>query len=291
MRRKLSVIVLVLMMMLGFAILLYPKVSNWLAERNQMKIIQNLHKAVEEFNTEELEAERDKAMEYNHSLQNVQISDPFLDESGVSVPDNYNEILDFGNGIMAELVIPCIGVNLPIYHGTDEKVLELGIGHMYQSSFPIGGDGFHAVLSGHTGLPSVELLTDLEKLKIGDRFYIKILNDTLAYQVDSVLVVEPYDTSELEPVEGKDYVTLVTCTPYGINTHRLLVRGVRVPYIPDEESNGSYTISNIIGPGAISWWTVGSVIGGVALLILILVIIAFKKDKQDKKAKRKKDET
>lgn len=284
-------IVLVLMMMLGFAILLYPKVSNWLAERNQMKIIQNLHKAVEEFNTEELEAERDKAMEYNHSLQNVQIRDPFLDESGVSVPDRYNEILDFGNGIMAELVIPCIGVNLPIYHGTDEKVLELGIGHMYQSSFPIGGDGFHAVLSGHTGLPSVELLTDLEKLKIGDRFYIKILNDTLAYQVDSVLVVEPYDTSALEPVEGKDYVTLVTCTPYGINTHRLLVRGVRVPYIPDEESNGSYTISNIIGPGTISWWTVGSVIGGVALLILILVIIAFKKDKQDKKAKRKKDET
>lgn len=215
MRRKLSVIVLVLTMMLGFAILLYPKFSNWLAERNQMKTIQNLHKAVEEFNTEELEAEREKAMEYNYSLQNVQICDPFLDESGISVPERYNEILDFGNGIMAELVIPCIGVNLPIYHGTDEKVLELGIGHMYQSSFPIGGDGFHAVLSGHTGLPSVELLTDLEKLKIGDRFYIKILNDTLAYQVDSVLVVEPYDTSALEPVEGKDYVTLVTCTPYG----------------------------------------------------------------------------
>ena len=279
------------MMMLGFAILLYPRVSNWLAERNQMKTIQNLHKAVEKYDTEELKDERDKAMEYNYSLQNVQISDPFGDETGMPIPDRYNEILDFGNGVMAELAIPCIGVNLPIYHGTDEKVLELGVGHMYQSSFPIGGEGFHTVLSGHTGLPSVKLLTDLEKLKIGDRFYIKILNDTLAYQVDSVLVVEPYDTSALEPVEGKDYVTLVTCTPYGINTQRLLVRGVRVPYTPDEETDGSYTISNIIGLGAISWWTVGSVIGGVALLILILVIIAFRKGKQDKKTKGEKDET
>ena len=285
MKRKLSVIVLVLMMMLGFAILLYPKVSNWLAERNQMKTIQNLHKAVEQFNEEELESERNKAIEYNNSLQSIQINDPFGDESDMPVPELYNEILDFGNGVMAELAIPCIGVNLPIYHGTDAKVLERGVGHMYQTSFPIGGEGFHSVLSGHTGLPSVELLTDLEKLKIGDHFYIKILNDTLAYQVDSVIVAEPYDTSALQPIEGKDYVTLVTCTPYGINTHRLLVRGVRVPYTPDEETNGSYTISNIIEPGAISWWVVGGAIGGIALLILIIIILAFKKDKKDKKNK------
>ena len=282
MKRKLSVIVLVLMMMLGFAILLYPKVSNRLAERNQMKTIQDLHKAVEKFDDKELESERNKALEYNYSLQNVQIGDPFGDETDMSAPEIYNEILDFGNGVMGELIIPCIDVKLPIYHGTDDKVLELGAGHMYQSSFPIGGEGFHAVLSGHTGLPSVELLTDLEKLKMGDRFYIKILNDTLAYQVDSILVTEPYDTSALEPVEGKDYVTLVTCTPYGINTHRLLVRGVRVPYVPDEEADGSYTISNIIEPGAISWWVVAGVIGGIALLILILIIAAFKKDKKEK---------
>lgn len=279
MKKKLATIFLILMMISGFAILLYPKVSNWLAKRNQIKTIQNFHKAVEEFDTEELEAERNKAVEYNQSLQNVQISDPFGEEADMNVHGNYNEILDFGNGIMAELSIPCIDVNLPIYHGTGEKILEKGIGHIHQSSFPIGGEGFHAILSGHTGLPSVELLTDLEKLKIGDRFYIKILKDTLAYEVDSILVVEPYDTSALQPVEGKDYVTLVTCTPYGINTQRLLVRGVRVPYIADEESEGSYTVNKIIGPDAISKKMIVCIAGGVVLLILIVIIVVLKKDK------------
>lgn len=280
MKKKLATIFLILMMISGFAILLYPKVSNWLAKRNQIKTIQNFHKAVEEFDTEELEAERNKAIEYNQSLQNVQISDPFGEEADMNVHGNYNEILDFGNGIMAELSIPCIDVNLPIYHGTGEKILEKGIGHIHQSSFPIGGEGFHAILSGHTGLPSVELLTDLEKLKIGDRFYIKILKDTLAYEVDSILVVEPYDTSALQPVEGKDYVTLVTCTPYGINTQRLLVRGVRVPYIADEESQGSYTVNKIIGPDAISKKMIVCIAGGVVLLILIVIIVVLKNDKK-----------
>lgn len=280
MKKKLATIFLILMMISGFAILLYPKVSNWLAKRNQIKTVQNFHKAVEEFDTEELEAERNKAIEYNQSLQNVQISDPFGEEADMNVHGNYNEILDFGNGIMAELSIPCIDVNLPIYHGTGEKILEKGIGHIHQSSFPIGGEGYHAILSGHTGLPSVELLTDLEKLKIGDRFYIKILKDTLAYEVDSILVVEPYDTSALQPVEGKDYVTLVTCTPYGINTQRLLVRGVRVPYIADEESEGSYTVNKIIGPDAISKKMIVCIAGGVVLLILIVIIVVLKKDKK-----------
>lgn len=280
MKKKLATIFLILMMISGFAILLYPKVSNWLAKRNQIKTIQNFHKAVEEFDTEELEAERNKAVEYNQSLQNVQISDPFGEEADMNVHGNYNEILDFGNGIMAELSIPCIDVNLPIYHGTGEKILEKGIGHIHQSSFPIGGEGFHAILSGHTGLPSVELLTDLEKLKIGDHFYIKILKDTLAYEVDSILVVEPYDTSALQPVEGKDYVTLVTCTPYGINTQRLLVRGVRVPYIADEESQGSYTVNKIIGPDAISKKMIVCIAGGVVLLILIVIIVVLKNDKK-----------
>lgn len=281
MRRKLAMVLLVLMMILGFGILLYPTFSNMLAKRNQIKTIQSMNKAVGQCDEEQLEIEKNKAIEYNQSLQDVRIEDMFESIDDEKQTDIYNEILDFGGGVMAELDIPCINVNLPIYHGTDEKVLGKGIGHLYHSSFPIGGEGFHAVLSGHTGLPNMELLTDLEEMKKGDCFYIKILNYTLAYKVDQILVVEPYDTSALEPVQGKDYVTLVTCTPYGINTHRLLVRGVRIPYSHGDESDGSYTINNILESGAISWYVVAGVIGVISLVIIILLIIILKKDRED----------
>lgn len=280
MRRKLAVIALVLMMMLGFGILLYPALSDFLARRNQIKTIQNMHRAVEQYSDGELELKKNRAEEYNRSLQDVQIGDMFESADDEENRDIYNGILDFGEGVMAELDIPCINVNLPVYHGTDEEVLGKGIGHLYKSSFPVGGEGFHAVLTGHTGLPNMELLTDLEEMKMGDCFYIKILNYTLAYEVDQILVKEPYDTSELQPVSGKDYVTLVTCTPYGINTHRLLVRGVRIPYQQGDESDGGYAVDKIFESGALGWYIIGIVIGVICLIIIIILIIVFKKDRE-----------
>lgn len=246
-----------------------------------MESIQVMEKNIEKLDEEQCQKEKQKAIEYNEAIQGENIKDPFVPGSGVVLPDNYNEIMDFGDGVMGELDIPCIGVKMPIYHGTEEEVLQKGAGHLYQTAFPIGGDGTHCVLSGHTGLPSAELLTDLDEVKKGDCFYIKVLNDTLAYKVDRILVVDPNDTSALKPEKRKDYVTLVTCTPYGVNSHRLLVRGTRIPYTAGAEDEGPYVLKNVTNLEAVSWWVVIAVFGAVVVIIILLGIIIFRKGKKD----------
>ncbi len=288
MRNKLSVILVALIFLLGLGITLYPTISNYLAEKNQMENIQIMQNNVEKLDPEEIEKIKNEAMEYNSALTGDGIKDPFIPGSGVVLPDNYNQIMDFGDGIMAELIIPAIGVELPIYHGTSDEILAKGVGHLKETAFPIGGEGTHCVVSGHTGLPSARLLTDLEDIEIGEYFYIKTMGETLAYKIDDIHSVEPYDTSDLKPVKNKDYVTIITCTPYGINTHRLIVRGERVPYTPSEtEEQGPYTVVNIIGLQSVGWGVVGAVIGGVVLVIVILFIIILKTGKKDKKNKSK----
>lgn len=179
-----------------------------------------------------------EARQYNIDLtrSEVQLTDPFKDKKSNGETLFYNRILDLdGSGIMGYVKIPCISVDLPIYHGTSAEVLEHGIGHLAASSFPVGGKSTHAVLTGHTGLSSAKLFTDLTEMKKGDLFFIHVLDKKLAYRVDQINVIRPENTRKLQIIDGKDYVTLLTCTPYGVNDHRLLVRGIRTEYHEKEE--------------------------------------------------------
>lgn len=236
MKRKLPII---LIFLIGICILLYPAVSNVLASFTQTRVISNYEEAVSRLSPEEKTEEIKKANQYNSSL----VSNETEVVEGVS----YVDLLNVGE-VMAYLEIPKIKVKLPIYHGTSDAVLERGIGHMEKSSLPVGGSSTHAVLTGHTGLPQASLLTNLTKLEIGDQFYIHLLDEVLAYQVDQIKVVLPEETSDLQIIEGEDFVTLITCTPYGVNTHRLLVRGTRVEYVESEVQATNSIIENEISP-------------------------------------------
>lgn len=210
--RKRNTTLLVLLLLAGAGIFLYPAVSNFVNHLNGSYAIAQMQRQLVDA---DIAQQRQLARSYNARLTEGE-------------PEGYEEILDLANGIMGSILIPKIDVNLPIYHGTDEDVLTKGVGHLPSSAFPIGGEGNHAVLTGHTGLPSAKLFTDLTELEEGDTFYIHILEETLAYQVDQIKVVLPSEGQDLTAVPGEDYCTLVTCTPYGVNSHRLLVRGHRV---------------------------------------------------------------
>lgn len=232
------IIAIVLLLFLGIGFFLYPHVSNLLMERNQSYAIQNFEEQVKNADVDKMEEEWKKAEEYNESLNGNVLRDPFLEGSGMVLQENYKEVLNM-NGIMGYIDIPDIQVNLAIYHGTGESTLKKGVGHLEGTFLPIGGESTHAVFTGHTGLATAKLFTDLTELKEGDMFYLHILDRVLAYQVDQIKVVEPDNTDDLKPVAGKDYVTLVTCTPYGVNSHRLLVRGKRTEYHAWQEKQAS----------------------------------------------------
>ena len=221
----------------GAGIFLYPAASNMLAEKNQKNVITAYEAQISSEDKAVLEEARRQAVMYNENLAGDPVHDPFVAGSGYVVPDNYEEVLNLnGDGVMGYVEIPKIDVNLPIYHGTSEEVLEKGVGHLDMTSLPIGGDGTHSVLSAHRGLPSAELFTRLDEMEIGDVFYIHVLGETLAYRVDDIRTVLPEDLARITLKEGRDLVTLMTCTPYAVNTHRLLVRGTRVPYKEARES-------------------------------------------------------
>ena len=223
-------------MLAGLIIAAYPFISNYLYERRQQDIITS-YETQQKTDTETNE-ELENVKEYNKSLAaaNVTVTDPF-DPEGLSGfgRREYEPLLNVNEeGMMGYLEIPVIDVRLGIYHGTGENVLKNGVGHLKNTSLPIGGEGTHAVLSAHAGLPEKKLFTDLELMKEGDIFYIHVFGETLAYETDRITVIEPHNTEDLKIQEGKDYVTLVTCTPYGINSHRLLVRGKRIPFVEKE---------------------------------------------------------
>lgn len=227
-------LLIALLFLAGISIVLYPMVSNVLYEKDQSIVLTQYNESVEQTDTEQLDAERQAAREYNESLleSDVFLSEPF-DPSQILDPtvEPYASLLNLeGDGIMGYVEIPEISVNLPIYHGTAPEVLGKGIGHLQNTSLPVGGENTHTVLTGHTGLAGKRLFTDLSQLETGDAFYLHILGQTLAYEVDAIHIVEPNQTELLTIQPGRDLATLVTCHPYGINTHRLLVRGTRVPY-------------------------------------------------------------
>lgn len=223
------------MFVLGLGLLSYPLVSSFISARQAAQVSADYSDAVQGFPKEQVQAEWDEAVKYNENLSGSPAHDPFIEGSGMAMTDNYDEMLDLTE-VMATISIPKINVVLPVYHGTSSKVLESAIGHLEGSSLPVGGPSTHCILTGHTGLPKARLFTDLTELENGDRFYIRVLDRTLAYEVDQIKVVEPDDKSDLKRAVGQDYVTLLTCTPYGINSHRLLVRGHRVDYVDNEEN-------------------------------------------------------
>ena len=218
-------IILILLLLAGLSLLLYPSFSDYWNSFHQSRAISSYVERVAQIDNAAYDEILASARRYNAALDTGQFRWFLRDEE----KEIYNAELDVeGNGSMGYITIDKLHVQLPIYHGTSEMVLQSAIGHLEWTSLPVGGEGTHAVLSGHRGLPSARLFTDLDKLVLGDRFILSVLNEVLTYEVDQIRVVEPEDLTELQIVPGKDYCTLVTCTPYGINTHRLLVRGHRV---------------------------------------------------------------
>lgn len=226
-----------LVILLGIGILVYPSLSEYLSELNGSRATASYDDSVLQMEQAHLDDLLAQAQEYNRQLAQVSAGQvPQSDADGNPItPESYWDLLNVDSaGMMGYIEIPKLSTTIPIYHGTSEAVLQVGIGHLQNTSLPVGGEATHAALSGHRGLPTRSLFTDLDKMEIGDRFYIKILNETLCYTVDQILTVLPSEMEALAIEEGRDYVTLITCTPYGINSHRLLVRGVRTPYDPQQ---------------------------------------------------------
>ena len=275
-KKNYSVIGFILVFVIGAGILFYPTISFWLADYNHVAAHQSYERSVAELSTEEKVALWEQAIDYNERLVKSVVKDPFANTESIDPFDEYYETLDIGEGVMGYINIPKISVLLPIYHGVSEEVLENGVGHINSTALPVGGKGTHAVLTGHTGLSHAKMFNDLIELKEGDEFYLEILDEVLAYQVRTIKVVLPDDVSSLQREEGQDKVTLVTCTPYGINSHRLLVTGERIPYqaaiAKEQEDNKAQ----------FPWWVIAVVVGTLTLLLIIGRFIS-------KRSKRNKD--
>lgn len=229
----LKVVLVFLLFGIALALTLYPFVANYLFEHKTESAVEALEQAAEEIDDSDRQAEFEKAKEYNQIIAegHVQLKDPFDDKELQQRVGNYDSVLNLSdNGVMGTIRIPSIDVSLPIYHGTSDSVLQKGVGHLQGTSLPIGGESTHTVLTGHTGLSKAKLFTDLTELGEGDIFFLDIMGEKLAYKVDQIKVVLPSELNDLKVTPGEDYCTLVTCTPYGVNSHRLLVRGVRTDY-------------------------------------------------------------
>lgn len=279
-----STIMLVAVFLVGLCILLYPTVSDFWNEKRQSKAIMNYDDLIVDLTPEDFSEYFRKADEYNRKLK--LISFPFLGYSELN--EDYYSTLDVnGDGMMGYITIEKIKIQLPIYHGTSDKVLNSAVGHMEGSNLPIGGDSTHSVLSAHRGLPSAKLFTNLDKLVIGDTFTITILDRTLTYQVDQVLIVLPTEINDLNVVKGEDYCTLVTCSPYGINTHRLLVRGTRIENIEKAKKVNVVTEAYLIDPLIVTPVVAIPIFSG--LLVFLMIESAKEKKKNKLKNNNNKD--
>lgn len=282
---KILLIISIILILGGLVIFLYPTVSNYLAEKNQVEIIREYEEMVVQINENQINEEMQKAKTYNENLSGEPVHDPFVAGSGYALPENYKEVLNLSeDGVMAYIEIPKISVYLPIYHGTSNEVLEKGVGHIQSTSIPIGGISTHSVLTGHTGLPSAELFTRLDELVVGDIFYIHVLNEVLTYKIYETKVILPDEIDELQITSGKDLITLVTCTPYGINTHRLLVKAERTEYeeyVTDEKEINTDN-SNSENKEEKNYYIEGIKIGisiFIAIIIIMTIIFIIKKKK------------
>lgn len=275
MKKKAGNLVICIIFLAGLSLLLYPFVANQWNNYRQKQLISGYEQAVSEKEAAEgidYDAERKKAEDYNEALLPCVLPDSFaLAESSGVDPVYMNTLNIAGDEMMGSVEIPKINIKIPIYHTTEEEVLNKGAGHLEGSSLPIGGANTHAVISAHRGLPSASLFTDLDQLKEGDHFLIHVLNETLCYEVDKISVVKPEDTSALAVEDGQDLVTLLTCTPYGVNTERLLVRGHRVPYVEEEVKEEKTVLSgSSLHTNYLLWVFVGLSVTALFIFVLYL---------------------
>ena len=268
-----STFILVLILLTGLSLLLYPSVSNYWNSLHQTKAIAKYAEDVVNLDNDTYDQLWQDAASYNQSLLTRSNTYLLSDEQKAE----YDRLLDVsGLGVMGYIEIPSIDCSLPIYHGTEESVLQIAVGHLEWSSLPVGGESTHCVLSGHRGLPSAKLFTNLDKLQTGDIFMLRILDDVLTYEVDQILIVEPQETGALRIEEGKDYCTLVTCTPYGINTHRLLVRGHRIDNIEEAKTVRVTADAIQIEPLLVA------PIVAIPILLLLMILLLLPKQPQKK---------
>lgn len=279
MKNKLSTIILAVVFLAGLSLLLYPTVSDYWNSLHTSKAVADYARDVQQIDETEYEGMLKKAVEYNKTLLKSSGSFYLTDEQR----KQYNKLLDIGNnGIMGYIEIPNINISLPIYHGTDDSVLQIAVGHIDWSSLPVGGESTHCVLSGHRGLPSAKLFTNLDKVREGDTFVIRVLNEVLTYEVDRILIVEPEKTDSLLIEKGKDLCTLVTCTPYGINSHRLLVRGHRV------ETKNETTVRITSDAIQIEPLIVAPIVAVPILAVLLILVFSTRSKKKKRGGKDEK---
>ena len=275
MKKHGSTIFLILILLIGLSLLLYPTFADWWNSFHQSRAIASYSEVVANMDDDQYQEIWDAAWNYNRSL--IDRPNDFLlsDEQKA----NYEALLNVGgNGVMGYIEIPSINVTLPVYHGTDEAVLQVAIGHLEWTSLPVGGESSHCVVSGHRGLPSARLFTDLDKMAVGDIFMFRILDEVLTYEVDQIRIVEPHETDDLLIVEGQDLCTLVTCTPYGINSHRMLVRGHRIDNI--EEAKVIRVTADAIQIEPI---IIAPLVAAPMLLVLLIAILIPKPRKNRRK--------
>lgn len=275
MKKKAGNLVICIIFLAGLSLLLYPFVANQWNNYRQKQLISGYEQVVSEKEAAEgidYDAERKKAEDYNEALLPCVLPDSFaLAESSGVDPVYMNTLNIAGDEMMGSVEIPKINIKIPIYHTTEEEVLNKGTGHLEGSSLPVGGANTHAVISAHRGLPSASLFTDLDQMKVGDHFLIHVLDETLCYEVDKISVVKPEDTSALAVEDGQDLVTLLTCTPYGVNTERLLVRGHRVPYVEEEVKEEKTVLSgSSLHTNYLLWVFVGLSVTALFIFVLYL---------------------
>ena len=281
MRKHLTTIIIIVMFIVGLSVLLYPAISNYINQKNASKVIGEYNDKLENTSDDRIEDMYAQAQDYNKRLAGT--ASAFYNPESVK---GYETTLDItGTGIMGYIDIDRIGVELPIYHTVDESVLGTGAGHLEETSLPVGGESTHCVLSGHRGLPSAKLFTDLDELEVGDEFTITVLNKKLTYRIDQIKTVKPSETEDLQIESGKDYCTLMTCTPYGINSHRLLLRGVRVETAQDKPGifvkNEAFRIDPLVVTPIVA----------VPMLVVVLIFVLVRDHRSKKKEEVRGEET
>lgn len=288
MKKRITTIIICILFLSGLSLLLYPFIANQWNNYRQKKLINRYEEVVSQKGEEiDYEAEWAKAKAYNDALLPSILPDSFAIAEATGEDETYMSCLNIvDDGMIGMVEIPKINVNLPIYHTTEKEVLEKAVGHLEGSSLPVGGENTHSVVSAHRGLPSATLFTDLDKLEEGDHFLFHVLDDTLCYEVDQITVVTPKETDGLAVQEGEDLITLLTCTPYGVNTDRLLVRGHRVPYVPEEIEEASVLGGVSIHTNYLLW-----VIVGLAVTIVFILILQRRENKLQQTKHKKTTET
>lgn len=294
MRRKLAILGIILIFVAGIGVMSYPLVSsviNNLASRSNVAEYKNI---TQQMSSKETLDMIEMAQRYNNSLtNNVIITDPFDSEAYEKIGDSYENALNVdGNGLIGYIDVPKINVYLPIYHGTSESILSRGAGHLMNTSLPIGGESTHSVISAHTAFPGETFFDYLTDMKEGDEFFVHILDRVLKYEVDSIKVVLPEETDDLRIINGEDYVTLLTCTPYSINTHRLLVRGKRVAYDPSAQLEPPISVASFGDDGIfflgfkIPYWTAAVVIAAFVAITVAVVLICLRRSRRKNRSEK-----